>query len=78
MRLSLQGLVGILYDAGHLLLVFVISGFRHVDDSIVMSRFSKLDTILNCFIPFAASVSSDCPEIAPFIVHNCLVKHKRA
>ncbi len=78
MRLSLQGLVGIPYDAGRLLLVFVISGFRQVDDSVVMSRFNKLDNILNCYIRVAASVSSVCPEIAPCIVHNCLANHKRA
>ena len=77
MRLSLQGLVGIPYDAGHLLLVFVISGFRQVDDRVVISRFSKLDNIFNCYLRFVTSVSGYCPEIAPFIIHNSLAHHKR-
>ena len=65
--LSVEGKLCLPCQASHLQEVLVISGFRQMDDSVILSCFCELNDILNC----------NCPEIASFVIHNSLAYYKR-
>ncbi len=65
--LSLQGIVGIPYDVGHLLLVVQVRRFSHASHSLGVSLFGDMHHVFDNNVRVLPRVGNCCAEIAPVI-----------